>query len=395
MKSRLFITKPISNSDVISTGFTVSGAETANYANTCASSLISYYVIGGPASLSSGKLSQTFALIQAHFRARVTFFFLKIDNWQNNSVIVRADSVSVPTNITFTSEDSSIMKLCGTSSLTEAVRPIDVIFTHNSSSLYLEITTDLTVAPNVASWGIFDLSVFIDACHTLCKTCVAATQFDCLSCNDGLYMQTTPGPSLCDPLCPEGFYTDPSSTSCPPCNSSCQACSGPLPTNCLRCYPGTFLTVVGSSSTCGSCASGTWSDLINGICSVCDPNCLTCSGGSFKECLSCVGTKYFYDNQCWSKCSDGTFGVNGTMTCEKSCPANSFPYEGSNTCWPCNNCVKCTGIADNQCTVCFTGHFLEEGKCVNSCSLDHFVNPANASCDSKRNTIIIQKNLYF
>ena len=274
--------------------------------------------------------------------------------------------------------------------MNEAVRPIDVIFNHDSISLLLEITTDLTVSPTVASWGIFDLSVLIDTCHSLCKTCNEASQFDCLSCNDQLFLQVSPGPSSCESLCPEKFYSDVNTNTCLPCSTSCKACSGPLNTNCLTCPSGNFLVISGTSFTCSTCPTGSWPDSTSGVCMSCDPSCLTCSAGTYKDCLGCIGTKCFYDNQCWSKCPDGTFGVNGTMTCETSCPTNTFPYEGSNTCWPCNNCIKCVGIADNQCTVCPKGQLLEEGKCVNSCSLTHFVKPANASCDSKTNFLFIR-----
>jgi len=198
------------NNDFITTtqGFTVSGAFTANYASSCSS----YYVVGGPSNFGSGSyLQKIYTSLPDHFRARITFLFLKIGNWNNETVILNVDSINIPTSIYFNSStDSSIMKICGNSSYTEAIRPVDMLIDHNISTLDLKITTNLNnVSPNVASWGIYDLGVSIDMCNlTSCKSCSGPTNFDCLSCNAGKFLQFNPGPSSCESSCPDGFYPD-------------------------------------------------------------------------------------------------------------------------------------------------------------------------------------------
>lgn len=381
LDSKVFNTKPMTNSYVTTTlGFTISGSGTVDYCNFCGSL---NYLVGGPGTLSSGSISKTYTSLIPHFRARVSFFFMKIDNWNGESVTVNVDSVSIPTSVSFTSaDDTSVMKVCGTAGYTEAVRPVDVVFLHTATSLLLEISSSLAVPPSTASWGIFDLSVSIDSCNlAYCASCDGPTSSDCLSCITGLFLQVSPGPSTCESVCPEGFYSDGTSNTCPPCNGECVTCFGPLNSNCITCPTGKFLSINKNSYTCTLCPPGTYPES-SGVCHNCDPNCVTCFGGSSSECNSCDPNKFFFEYQCWINCPDGYFGVNNTMTCETTCPIKNFGYKGTNTCWPCTvNCDKCVGIGDNQCTVCEKGFLLEEGRCVNPCSSDHFANPTNSSCD--------------
>ena len=374
----------MTNSDIAGAGFTVTGADPSaiNFANLCGT----YYMVGGSGVLSSGSIAKSYIGLPAHYKARVTFFFMKIDAWNNNKVMVTANTIDVSPSpsITFNSStDSSIMKLCGTTASTEAFRPVDIYFDHNLSNLDLLITTDLPFSTS-ASWGIWDLSVYINICNlAYCTSCNGPDVFNCLSCVDGTFLQTSPGPSTCESICPDGFFSQSSTNTCPQCDTSCKTCSGPLSTNCLTCLDGTFLLVNGASFTCTQCPAGYWPDTSNNLCSSCDQNCKTCTDGSPFGCASCDPSKYFFDKICYSRCPIGYYGVNDTMTCNNTCPNSTFAYDGSNTCCPCNNCDKCNGFQINECTVCSSNQYLEEGKCVSTCSPDHFINIGNLSCDSK------------
>ena len=379
MDSHNLTHNPMLDADVDNEGFSVINSYATPYCSTCGS----YYVLGGAGSLSSGsKITKTYNDLLNHFRVRISFFFMKIDDWNGENVKLSLNSNSLPIARSFTSsDDTSVMKLCGTAGKTEAVRPIDIAVNQTDTDLVIEISTDLASEPSVASWGIYDFNFSIDKCDlTHCLTCSGPTLSDCLSCNPGFFLQTSP-PSTCESLCPDGFYSDPNTNTCPACKGSCKTCSGPLSTNCISCT-GTSLLVVGSSFTCTTCPDDTWLNIATNMCQSCDPNCKTCSAGNANDCNSCAETKYFINNQCWTKCPSGCYGVNGTMTCEESCPDETFAYTESNTCCPCNNCMKCVGFGAEQCITCKGTQLMEDGTCVNTCSSNHFINQANSSCDS-------------
>jgi len=372
---------PMINTDITSLGFIITNSGTANYANLCSP----YYLMGGPNTFgSSSSIQKSYTGIPAHFRARITFFFLKIDDWKDNQLIVMADGISIPTNLSFNATvDSTIMKLCGDANIPEALRSVDLIFPHSSSTLDITITTDLVDPANIASWGIYDLTITYDICNLLyCKTCDGPSISNCLSCIPSLFLQYSPGSSTCESRCPDGNYSDYLLNTCPPCNSSCVKCSGPTSNDCLSCEVDKFLLVWNGSSTCVSeCPSTHYTDL-DRMCQTCDSSCLTCNGSTTKNCLSCTYPRYFVDNQCVTKCPGLFYGENSTATCMIDCPELTFPYSVSKICCPCNNCKSCVGFGYNQCITCIENEYLEEGSCVSFCSDDRYVNLNNASCDS-------------
>lgn len=379
LDSDVFIINPMTNLDITSLGFTINNSFTSNYANDCSP----YYIIGGPGTFgSSSSIQKSYNSIPAHFRVRITFFFLKIDNWNNNKLIVTVDGVSIPTNLLFSSNmDSTVRKLCGTTSIPEALRPVDLIFSHNSSNLDLIITTDLTAAASQASWGIYKLSLTFDKCSLYCKTCQSFSSYDCLSCIPGLILQNNSGPSTCQSICPDGFYSDIITNTCSACNLLCSKCLGPSSNECITCPTGTLLLFAGSTSQCVSKCPNTHFENSDRVCQLCDSKCKTCFG-TYSNCLTCSLPDYFIDNNCVSICPGNYFGDNSTATCVKNCPKPNFPYAVTKICVPCyNDCLECIGFGSNECTLCNSNKMFEEGSCVSSCSANHFLNVANSSCE--------------
>lgn len=362
-------------------GFTVSGAASADYGKPCST----YYLAGGPLNMGAGSyIEKMYSGLAAHFRARVTFFFVKVDSWNGESVLVYQDGSSVATSLTFSAtEDSSVMKLCGNSGSSEAIRPVDLVFLHSSSSLTLKITTSLAGAASAASWGIYQLTVSIDTCNSVyCTSCSGPTASDCLSCISGLFLQAA-GPSTCESLCPDGFYSDSSTNTCPNCNTACKKCSGPSANECLSCNAGKYLLVQAGTSQCvDSCPSTHYPDNDNN-CMPCDTTCATCSGSLPTNCKSCSLPRYYIDGQCVLQCPGAYFGENSTATCIRDCPDQTFGYSVSKICCPCNNCLKCSGFGSNQCISCTGTLLIQETTCVTTCSSDFFYNQANSSCDGR------------
>ena len=379
----------MSNSYVAGNNFIVTNGEAGNLANYCGSSYYSsYYILGGPNNVGEVPLTsieKNYTGLPPHYQARVTFFFIKIDNWNNNSLIFKVDNKVILTNLYFNATtDSSVMKICGDSTYTEARRPVDLLFNHSNAYLHLIITTDLPLTVTRASWGIYDLSVTLLECSlTYCLTCSGPTPSDCLSCVNGLFLQST-APSTCESICPDGYYSDQINNNCDICDSSCKKCSGASSSECLSCNTGKYLSVSGTSFQCISvCPVGYYGDSDN-VCQKCDSTCKTCNGGTQQSCIDCDLPRYLLDNQCFSNCPGSYYGENTTATCIQECPSGTFPYEASKICGPCNNCLKCNGFAINKCTVCASNQYLQEGICVTSCSMDHYVNPGNFSCDSNK-----------
>lgn len=130
-------------------------------------------------------------------------------------------------------------------------------------------------------------------CHPDCNGCTGHPQ-NCVGCNiNTSYLDASLGISICTP-----------------CKSPCVACQAL--TECTSCVPGYYL--------------------IGLACQKCDSSCLTCSGPSSNDCLSCFGTS----------------NLSPTGTCN-GC---------SSTCSICNADI---------CSGCMAGYFLYSGNCLSSC----------------------------
>lgn len=235
-------------------------------------------LLGGPLNFDgTSSISKLYTGIPYHYQARITFMFMKIDLWSNNKLLVSIDSIQVFSLAFSPTEDTSVMKLCGTTSEPEALRRIDILSPHYSPTLTIKIYTDLTTSGG--SWGIYDYSISISYCHMLCKTCNGPLSSHCLSCNFGLYLQSPLGPSTCEPLCPDGLFSEGSSLTCNPCHAECAKCFGPSNHECLGCVDSMFLLKLNETdSYCIQECPIEYFTIVN-ICSHCDMSCKTCVGG--------------------------------------------------------------------------------------------------------------------
>lgn len=246
----------------------------------CNSGIDNYHIVGGVSFFGKDTVfTKTYNSLDKHFRARITFYLLKIDNW-NNNLLIKVDTNIEKTVKIDPTQESSITKICGDSNTPESLKQIDAVFPHSNDIMKIQITTDLTTTTPLGYWGIYDLSVSIDKCdQTKCLTCSNPTTLDCLSCqkNNGIYLKSPPGPSECVDICPDGTYPDSTSFQCENCHTNCKICNGPNPTNCLGCLTGKFLLKTGTDFTCESqCPTGYFPDVINNLCSKCDVSCTEC-----------------------------------------------------------------------------------------------------------------------
>lgn len=379
------ITGPLTNTEIITAGFSITNCNTPFYTNNCGT----YYILGGPNSFGmSSTVQKTYSNLPSHYNARITFYFMKIDLWNNNQVILNVDSINLAQTLTFTStDDSTIMKICGTNTDTEAVRQYDQNFAHSSSTLTLSISTDLSNPASVGSWGIYDLTLTINKCHQNCKTCQSNdNKNDCLTCYAGFSINTAL-PGECEAGCPLGYYRDTGTKNCEACDPSCKSCFGPSTIECEMCFNDKVLYNVGVVSTCINNCPDNYAS-VGGVCKLCDSTCKVCKGTLPTDCISCSSPKYLMNGMCLNQCLGVYFGENVTATCVSECPLYTFPYTPSKVCMGCFNCRTCVGPEANDCKSCDSPLLLEEGKCVYSCSKDHFVNNETATCDSKKLLLI-------
>ena len=134
---------------------------------------------------------------------------------------------------------------------------------------------------------------------------------------------------------PEFLYSSITRT-CDSCAPECKTCIGSSYLDCLSCNIPAHL----KSGIC-ACDEGYFPDPNAGHCTLCASSCKTCS--SFSLCLSCNPNSYLIDINC--VCNEGYSGTP---------PA----------CDPCENgCFKCAAI----CLQCLPGYYYLTGNCYQHC----------------------------
>jgi hypothetical protein len=97
-----------------------------------------------------------------------------------------------------------------------------------------------------------------------------------------------------------GFFKDystPSLPKCTACMADCQTCT--TATTCTTCKPGLYLS--STNLTCSSCLASNEVKVGNN-CNRCDFTCLTCSGPSSSDCLTCNNLRYMSeDGRCMQR----------------------------------------------------------------------------------------------
>jgi hypothetical protein len=133
------------------------------------------------------------------------------------------------------------------------------------------------------------------------------------------------GTRRCSPsdICEDCSYLDnlyPSlydQTDCPPCDKSCDSCTGPSDKDCKSCVDGEYLADDGS-------------------CQLCDKSCNTCDGPDTNQCTSCNGDQILNDGNC----------VTPNPVCDTTC-------------------ATCNDVGPYNCTSCADEYVLQDdGSCA-------------------------------
>ncbi|XP_032256495.1 extracellular matrix protein FRAS1 isoform X2 [Phoca vitulina] len=239
-------------------------------------------------------------------------------------------------------------------------------------------------------------------CHSSCRTCQGMGPFSCTSCDADLVLSHLgtcstacfPGHYLddsraCQPCeahcgscdsqasctscrdpnkvllfgecqyegCAPQYYLDFSTKICKECDWSCNACSGPLRTDCLQCMDGYVLQ---DGACVEQCSPSFYRDL--GLCKSCSNHCVQCQGPH--ECTRCEEPYLLLEAQCVQECGKGYFADHANRQCT-ACP---------------RACLRCT--RQDQCHQCDHGFFLKSGLCVSNC-VPGFSARSNETCAGK------------
>lgn len=172
-------------------------------------------------------------------------------------------------------------------------------------------------------------------------------------CSDCLhyYYKLKNNTRICVSSCPPGhFHAD--KKRCRKCAPNCESCFGSHADQCLSCKYGYFLNEE-TSSCVAQCPEGSYHDIKKNICGKCSENCKTCTG--FHNCTECKGGLSLQGSRCSVTCEDGQF------------------FSGHD-CQPCHRfCATCAGAGADGCINCTEGYVMEEGRCVQSCSVSYYL----------------------
>ena len=202
-------------------------------------------------------------------------------------------------------------------------------------------------------------------------------------------------------------------TVCAPCHASCLECTGPAATQCTSCAMSAPFQH-GSRCLASCTPEGMWPLTLgnHSSCQPCDSSCNTCSGGSANSCLTCPVSDG--STRCLSlrALSDGSQSQltalrshaitqanrpyrvvqDSGVACTATCPVDTFPMRQGDQ-WLCAECHQscggaCISAHSYGCTSCNASSPLyaldlvseSAGRCVIDCPDGKYLAEDNATC---------------
>jgi len=218
--------------------------------------------------------------------------------------------------------------------------------------------------------------LLISQCDISCKRCEKNAKY-CLSCNYGYYYLVT-SPSVCVSQCPVKTWTNFLEGNCSLCDASCKNCLDGTK-NCLECEVGYFSLEDNKKLCFSNCPAGYIFDQENKICKKCPSKCEVCNLDN--TCSKCF-ENYFLNKklkQCFTKCDSGFFANR----VQKICSECIYP------------CLECS--SSNVCLSCpanlFLNPLLNELNCVNYCPDGYWADSTNNTCSECNLKCKLCKNL--
>nr|XP_010967704.1 extracellular matrix organizing protein FRAS1 [Camelus bactrianus] len=249
-------------------------------------------------------------------------------------------------------------------------------------------------------------------CHSSCRTCRGRGPFSCSSCDTGLVLSHL---GTCSTACFPGHYLD-DNHACQPCNAHCGSCDSQA--SCTSCRDPNKVLLFGDCQH-ESCAPQYYLDFPTKTCKECDWSCNACSGPLRTDCLQCMDGYVLQDGACVEQCSPAFYRDRGLC---KSCARHCLQCQGPHECTRCEEpfllseaqCVqdcgkgyfadhangKCTACPRgclqcshrDRCHLCDQGFFLKSGLCVANCVPGFSAHSSNETCAGKIHTPSLHVN---
>ncbi|XP_019470099.1 extracellular matrix protein FRAS1-like isoform X1 [Meleagris gallopavo] len=207
----------------------------------------------------------------------------------------------------------------------------------------------------VCSPGYYkDESQTCKPCNSQCLNCESAT--GCTSCRDPAKVLLF---GECQyESCAQQYYLDFSTKTCKECDWSCNACKGPLRTDCLQCMES---SVLHEGACVEQCPTAFYKE--SDTCQRCDQHCLQCHQPN--ECSLCEAPFFLLDTQCVYKCRKGYYADHAQRKCI-ACP---------------HGCLECD--SDSLCHLCDSNTFLKNKICISACGQGFYGNKWTRECEGE------------
>ncbi|CAI9607459.1 unnamed protein product, partial [Staurois parvus] len=131
-------------------------------------------------------------------------------------------------------------------------------------------------------------------CHLSCKACSGPDLNSCTSCEDGLVLSHS---GMCTQICAQGYYQD--GNVCKACNSQCLSCNAAE--GCSTCKDPNKVLLFGECQY-ESCTQQYYLDYSTGSCKECDWSCNACKGPLNTDCLQCMEHYILHNGACVEHC---------------------------------------------------------------------------------------------
>ncbi|XP_069025425.1 extracellular matrix organizing protein FRAS1 isoform X2 [Embiotoca jacksoni] len=237
-------------------------------------------------------------------------------------------------------------------------------------------------------------------CHLSCEACSGAGPLSCTSCPPNSVLMPS---GLCAPRCPLGYY-DNGQRVCQACDSQCLMCD--MTGVCTSCRDPAKVLLFGECQY-ESCAHQYYLNTTTRACRECDWSCNACRGPLRTDCLQCMEGYVLQDGVCTQRCSlssyqdgdrclgcdDRCLQCEGPGRCREcqppyaslhghcvlECGRNYFLDSHSKVCKFCSSdCVLCDGVG--LCKVCRNQTYLMEGYCTPDCGHGYHADHKTRTC---------------
>ncbi|KAM9330542.1 extracellular matrix organizing protein FRAS1 [Gastrophryne carolinensis] len=237
-------------------------------------------------------------------------------------------------------------------------------------------------------------------CHLSCRTCNGPSINSCTSCEDGLVLSKN---GMCTQTCTQGYYRD--GNLCKACKSQCLSCDSAE--GCTVCKDPNKVLLFGECQY-ESCTQQYYLDYSTGTCKECDWSCNACKGPLNTDCLQCMERYILHNGACVEHCPSGYYRHRDAcrecgehcLSCSDSsycshCEAPFYLMDGlcvpkckhhhlvshsDRSCLVCPlRCVECDH--SRQCKMCDNQTFLKDHHCVPHCGHGFLGNARTRRCE--------------